>query len=85
MKINLNNALVIGTMSETVNEAGKHTFTRWADTNSMSFFLQVAQYLIDSCPDVSNFVVVDVKSQTVLSFSGIVFDTLKMKSKRYAH
>ena len=26
MKLNLNNALVIGTMSETVNDAGKHTF-----------------------------------------------------------
>ena len=85
MKINLNNALVIGTMSETVNDAGKHTFTRWADTHSMSFFLQVAQYLIDSCPDVSNFVVVDVESQTVLSFSGLVLDTLEMKSKRYTH
>lgn len=85
MKINLNNALVIGTMHDTVNEAGKHTFTRWAETHSKSFFLQVAQYLIDSCPDVSNFVVVDVESQTVLSFSGLVLDTLEMKSKRYVH
>ena len=85
MKLNLNNALVIGTMSETVNDAEKHTFTRWADTHSKDFFLKVAQYLIDGIPDVSAFVVVDVESQNVLSFSGLVFDTLGMKSKRYAH
>ena len=85
MKINLNNALVIGTMSKEVDKAGKHTFTRWADTHSKDFFLKVAQYLIDGIPDVSDFVIVDVETQTVLRFDGFVFDTLGMKSKRYSH
>ena len=85
MTINLNNALIIGTMSETVNDAGKHTFTRWAESHSMNFFLDFAQYLIDGCPDVSDFVIIDVESQTVLRFDGFVFDTLGMKSKRYSH
>ena len=85
MTINLNNALIIGTMSETVNDAGKHTFTRWADTHSKDFFLKVVQYLIDGIPDVSDFVIIDAESQTVLRFDGFVFDTLGMKSKRYSH
>lgn len=85
MTINLNNALIIGTMSETVNDAGKHTFTRWAESHSMKSFLDFAQYLIDGCPDVSDFVIIDVESQTVLRFDGFVFDTLGMKSKRYSH
>lgn len=85
MKLNLDNALVIGTISETVDGARKHTFTRWADTHSKDFFLKVAQYLIDGIPDVSAFVVIDIESQSVLSFSELVFDTLGMKSKRYKH
>lgn len=85
MTINLNNALIIGTMSETVNDAGKHTFTRWAESHSMKFFLDFAQYLIDGCPDVSAFVVIDVESQNVIKFDRFCFETLGMKSKRYAH
>ena len=85
MKINLNNALVIGTMSDTINDEGKRTFTRWAETHSMEFFLRFAQYLIDSIPDLSAFVIVDVETQTVFRFSGFVFNTLGMKSKRYEH
>lgn len=83
MTVNLNNPLVIGQMSDTVNENGKHTFTRWADTHSKDGFVKVAQYLIDGIPDVSKFVVIDVKTQYVLRFDGFVFDTLGMKSKRY--
>lgn len=83
MKINLNNPLVIGTISAP-NDAGKHTFTRWATTNTARDFLNVAQYLIDGCPDVSSFCIVDIESQAVIDFAGLVFDTLGLKSKRYS-
>lgn len=86
MKINLNNALVVGTMSKEVDKAGKHTFTRWGTfCGNKDKFLSFCQYLIDGCPDVSDFVIVDVESQTVLRFDGFVFDTLGMKSNRYEH
>ena len=86
MKLNLNNALVVGTMSKDVDNNGKHTFTRWGMfCGNKDKFLQFCQYLIDGCPDVSDFVIVDVESQNVLSFSGLVFETLGMKSKRYEH
>lgn len=86
MKINLNNALVIGTTSEEVDKAGKHTFTRWGSfCGNKNKFLQFCQYIIDGCPDVSAFVIVDIESQNVLRFDSFVFDTLGMKSKRYSH
>ena len=83
MELDINKALVIGTRSDTVNEAGRYTYTRWADTPSKSAFIQVAQYLIDGIPDVSKFIILDVESQKVFSFSRVVLDILKMKSKRY--
>lgn len=83
MTINLNNALVIGTMSNSVNAEGKHTFTRWCESHSMNHFLSFCQYIIDGCPDSSSFVIVDVESQNVLSFDGFVFKILGLKSKRY--
>lgn len=83
MELDLNKALVIGTRSDTVNDKGQYTFTRWADTHSKSAFIQVAQYLIDGIPDTSKFIILDVESQKVFSFSRVVLDILKMKSKRY--
>lgn len=85
MKINLNNALVIGTIAEKQGNNGHCGFTRYAITKSQKDFLSFCQYLIDGCPDVSAFVIVDVESQIVIRFDSFVFDTLKMKSKRYSH
>lgn len=83
MTINLNNPLVIGTIAP-IKGRNKHSFTRWAETRSKDFFIRFAQYLIDSCPDVSGFVIVDVETQNVIRFDGLVFDVLGMKSKRYS-
>ena len=83
MGLDLDKALVIGTMSATVNEIGQHTFTRWADTHSKSGFIQVAQYLIDGIPDISRFIILDVENCKVYSFSHVVKDILNLQSKRY--
>lgn len=85
MTINLNNPLVIGKMSADVDKEGKHSFTRWAESSSQEFFLKIAQYLLDGCPDLSGFVIIDVTSQMVLRFDRFCLETLGMKSKRYEH
>jgi len=84
MKINLNKPLVIGTMSASTDEHGHHKFTRFGTTRSVNDFIDAAQYIIDSAPDVSAFFVVDVETQAVIQFGGLVFDVLGLKSKRYA-
>ena len=83
MKINLNNPLVIGTMSSSTDENGHRAFTRFGITRSVQDFLNIAQYIIDSAPDVSAFVVVDTETQVVIKFDGLVFDSIGLKSKRY--
>ena len=83
MGLDLDKELVIGTMTDTVNKIGQYTFTRWADTHSKSGFIQVAQYLIDSIPDISRFIILDVENSKVYSFSRVVKDILNLQSKRY--
>ena len=79
MKINLNDEIWTG-----IDVQRKHSreFHRMAITTDKDSFLSFAQYILDSAPDVSNFVVIHKPTQAVISFSGLI-DTIGMKSKRY--
>ena len=79
MKINLNDEIWTG-----VDVQRKHSreFQRMAITTNKDSFLSFAQYILDSCPDISRFVIIHQPSQAVIKFSGLI-DTIGMKSKRY--
>ena len=85
MKINLNDEIWTGIDAKRTNKRGQVTsreFQRMAITTDKDSFLSFAQYILDSAPDVSNFVVIHKPTQAVISFSGLI-DTIGMKSKRY--
>lgn len=79
MKINLNDEIWTGI---DVQKKSGREFQRIAITTDKNDFLTVAQYIIDSCPDISRFVIIHKPSDLVISFSGLI-KTIGMKSKRY--
>lgn len=85
MKINLNDEIWTGIDVQRKNNRGKvicREFQRIAITTNKDEFLQVAQYILDSCPDISRFVIIHKPSDMVISFPGLI-KTIGMKSKRY--
>lgn len=85
MTINLNDEIWTGIDVKHVNKRGKivnREFQRIAITTNMEDFLNVAQYIIDGCPDVSRFVVIHKPTDKVINFSGLI-QTIGLKSKRY--
>lgn len=85
MKINLNDEIWTGINVEHKNKRGKvidREFQRIAITTDKNDFLLIAQYVLDSCPDISRFVIIHKPSNMVISFPGLV-NTIGMKSKRY--
>ena len=85
MTINLNDEIWTGIDVKHVNKRGKivnREFQRIAITTNMEDFLNVAQYIIDGCPDVSRFVVIHKPTDKVINFSGLI-QTIELKSKRY--
>ena len=79
MKINLNDEIWTG-----IDVQRKHSreFHRMAITTDKDSFLSFAQYILDSCPDISRFVIIHQPTQTVISFTGLM-QVIGMKSKRY--
>ena len=85
MKINLNDEIWTGIDVQHTSKRGKvisREFQRMAITTNKDSFLRFAQYILDSAPDVSNFVVIHKPTQAVISFSGLI-DAIGMKSRRY--
>ena len=58
-------------------------FVVWAVIDSDKKLLEFSQYLIDSCPDTSDFLIIREKNGVAYDFTGIVRDILKLKSKRF--
>ena len=79
MKINLNDEIWTG-----IDVQRKHSreFQRMAITTDKDSFLSFAQYILDSAPDTTRFVIIHQPTKTVIDFTGLM-QTIGMKSKRY--
>ena len=85
MKINLNDRITFGIDVQTKHR-GKiidRELQTIGTSESKDGFLTIAQYIIDSAPDTSRFVIWHRPTDYIISFDGLIRDTLHMQSKRY--
>ena len=85
MKINLNDEIWTGIDVQRTSKRGKvisREFQRMAITADKDNFLSFAQYILDSAPDTTRFVIIHQPTQAVISFAGLM-QVIGMKSKRY--
>ena len=85
MKINLNDRITFG-IDVQHKRRGKiidRELQTLGTSESKDGFLTIAQYIIDSAPDTSRFVIWHRPTNYIISFDGLIRDTLHMKSKRY--
>lgn len=80
MNINLNNPIAIG--YDTTDKQGKRSFECLLITRSKEQFLEAAQYLLDSMPNLSNVVMVCCKEDLVINFEKLA-KGIGLKSERY--
>ena len=85
MKINLNDRITFG-IDVQRKRRGKlinRELQTIGTSESKAGFIAIAQYIIDGAPDTSRFVIWHRPTDYIISFDGLIRDTLHMQSKRY--
>ena len=85
MKINLNDRITFG-IDVQHKRRGKiidRELQIMGTSEAKDAFITLAQYILDSAPDTSRFVIWHRPTDYIISFDGLIRDTLHMKSKRY--
>lgn len=85
MKINLNDRITFGIDVQT-KRRGKivnRELQTLGTSESIEAFTALAQYILDGVPDTTGFVIWHRPTDTIISFDGLIRNTLHMKSNRY--
>lgn len=85
MKINLNDRITFGIDVQTTRR-GKivsRELQTLGTSESREAFTALAQYILDGAPNTARFVIWHRPTDTIISFNGLIRDTLHMKSNRY--
>ena len=85
MKINLNDRITFG-IDVQHKRRGKiidRELQIMGTSEAKDAFITLAQYILDSAPDTSRFVIWHRPTDYIISFDRLIRDTLHMKSKRY--
>ena len=85
MKINLNDRITFGIDVQT-KRRGKiinRELQTLGTSESKEEFVTLAQYILDGVPDTAHFVIWHRPTDMIISFDGLIRDTLNMKSNRY--
>ena len=85
MTINLNDRITFGIDVQT-KRRGKivnRELQTLGTSESIDEFTALAQYILDAAPNTARFVIWHRPTDTIISFDGLIRDTLHMKSNRY--
>lgn len=85
MKINLNDRITFGIDVQT-KRRGKivnRELQTLGTSESKDGFTALAQYILDGAPNTASLVIWHRPTDTIISFDGLIRDTLHMKSNRY--
>ena len=85
MKINLNDRITFGIDVQT-KRRGKivnRELQTLGTSESIDEFTALAQYILDAAPNTARFVIWHRPTDMIISFDGLIRNTLHMKSNRY--
>ena len=85
MKINLNDRITFGIDVQTTRRGKSinRELQTLGTSESREAFTALAQYILDGAPNTARFVIWHRPTDTIISFDGLIRDTLHMKSNRY--
>ena len=78
MNASKNERVIIGTPDKE-----KNMFLVWATIDNDRSLRDFCQYIVDSCPDTRDFIMIRESTGVAYDFTGICRDILKIKSKRF--
>lgn len=85
MKINLNDRITFGIDVQTKRRGkiANRELQTLGTSESIDGFTALAQYILDAAPNTDRFVIWHRPTDMIISFDGLIRDTLHMKSNRY--